>query len=135
MRESFLISCLFAVVLALSRDERPVVCNERPIVGILTEPTEAGLQKYGTSKLQAGESVTCSSHWATCSLNHVPRGYTGYVVPSYAGFVKWVEASGMRAAPIPFDAAQSTINKLFHSVNGILVCWAAYTKTMMEIHT
>ena len=50
--------CLAAALLALggspSSSYVAQPCTERPIIGILTQPTEEGLQKYGTSKLQAG---------------------------------------------------------------------------------
>lgn len=47
----------FFLFLAASTAFRgPPACHTgRPIVGILTEPTQGDLTKYGTSRLQAGE--------------------------------------------------------------------------------
>lgn len=52
MRYGFLLSFLAAS----TAFRGPPACGTgRPIVGILTEPTQGDLTKYGTSRLQAGE--------------------------------------------------------------------------------
>eukprot|EP01125_Pyxidicula_operculata_P003455 TRINITY_DN1432_c0_g1_i3.p1 TRINITY_DN1432_c0_g1~~TRINITY_DN1432_c0_g1_i3.p1 ORF type:complete len:316 (-),score=58.72 TRINITY_DN1432_c0_g1_i3:68-1015(-) len=67
--------------------------NERPVVGILTQPTSStGLPKFEE------------------------MGY--YYIPS--SYVKWIESAGGRVVPIPYDADQETLKKIFNSINGLL---------------
>lgn len=66
--------------------------NDRPIVGLLTQPTSSDppLQPYGK--------------------NYLPASY-----------VKWIESAGARVVPFPYDADTSYLKHLFSSVNGLLL--------------
>jgi gamma-glutamyl hydrolase len=65
--------------------------NTRPIIGILTQPAT---KDYHPERI--GES---------------------FLVASY---VKFIEMSGARVVPIPFNAPKAALLKIFNSVNGIL---------------
>ncbi len=58
--------------------------NNRPIIGILTQPTEDAERKGNDQ----------SSYLS-------------------AGYVKWVESSGGRVAPVPYDANEETLSYYF----------------------
>jgi gamma-glutamyl hydrolase len=72
-----------------------IAINNRPIIGILTQPSK------------------------------VRQGYA-YLVASY---VKYLESSGARVVPIPFDAPRSQLLDLFNSINGILFTGGGQTLT------
>ncbi|EGG21402.1 hypothetical protein DFA_01284 [Cavenderia fasciculata] len=67
--------------------------NQRPIIGILTQPT----RNDGSSK----------------SL-----GYDQYIAASY---VKYIESAGARVVPILYDSTPKQLKTLFQSINGILL--------------
>jgi gamma-glutamyl-gamma-aminobutyrate hydrolase PuuD len=74
--------------------------NTRPIIGILTQPT---CKDYHPTKL----------------------GYS-FLTASY---VKFIEMSGARVVPIPFNAPKEALLRIFNSVNGIL-----FTGGMLDLH-
>jgi gamma-glutamyl hydrolase len=43
---------------------------------------------------------------------------------SYVGssYVKFIEQAGARVVPIPYDADEATLESIFKSINGILLC-------------
>ena len=64
--------------------------NDRPIVGIMTQP--------------------CPSQWQpSCSSSYINADY-----------VKWLEASGTRIVPVPFNASLDDLTVLFSQLNGLL---------------
>jgi gamma-glutamyl hydrolase len=63
--------------------------NNRPIIGVLNQPADADLLKYGQT--------------------YIPASY-----------VKWLESSGARVVPVPYNAAADVLDNLFSSLNGIL---------------
>jgi len=67
--------------------------NERPIVGVLTQP-------LGTE-------------------NSTSKGSRSYIAASY---IKWVEMAGARAVPIHFDAPWEQTEHLLSQLNGVLYC-------------
>jgi gamma-glutamyl hydrolase len=67
------------------------IVNNRPIVGILTQPTS--------------------------ERRHSHRPHHAYLVASYQ---KFIEMAGGRVVPVPFDAPKEELKKIFNSVNGLL---------------
>ncbi|KAL0482619.1 gamma-glutamyl hydrolase [Acrasis kona] len=65
--------------------------NNRPIIGVLTQPTSV---KYHPNNIEQQ-----------------------YITASY---IKFVEMSGARAVHIPFDAPKEELKRLFNGVNGLL---------------
>lgn len=65
--------------------------NDRPIVGVFAYPSEF-------------EGTFPSSDYS-------------YIAASY---VKWIEQSGARAMPIPFDLSDEDLKSVFSKINGIL---------------
>lgn len=69
------------------------VMNDRPVIGILSVPTVW----YGDKEIEElGESYINSA------------------------YVKWIESSGARVAPILYDAPEEEISSLAHQLSGIL---------------
>ena len=62
--------CLVALLLLLrcASANGASICTDRPIIGILTQPTTDDLAQYGKSMLHAGKRYTAPS--ATCLLNN-----------------------------------------------------------------
>jgi gamma-glutamyl hydrolase len=76
-----------------------VTPNNRPIIGILTQPLNVELlsDDHGLGSTQDNRS---------------------YIAASY---VKFAESSGARVVPMHFEASNEELAKLFHSVNGLLL--------------
>jgi len=81
MRTALFVLCLFGVVQAL---------NNRPIIGILDQPSGDGLNYSGNKTYLA------------------------------ANYVKWIESSGGRVVPVWFNGTEDYLKNVFNSVNGIL---------------
>jgi gamma-glutamyl hydrolase len=71
-------------------NEEGDVLNDRPIVGVFAYPSE-----FGT----------------------FPQEEYSYIAASY---IKWVEQSGARVMPVPFDLSESELKSMFSKINGIL---------------
>eukprot|EP00935_MAST-01C_sp_MAST-1C-sp1_P000731 g731.t1 len=67
--------------------------NDRPIIGILTQPLNT-------------------------EIGNSSKSNTTYIAASY---VKFVESAGARAAPVHFDAPDAEIKTLLKSLNGLLM--------------
>ena len=65
--------------------------NNRPIIGILTTPSDFQVR------------------WQRSDWSYFPSSY-----------VKFLESSGARVVPIPYDASYDNLTYLFNSVNGLL---------------
>ncbi len=80
-------------MLAVASANLPPVRTSRPVIGILTQPTNVdksyNLSDYGNA----------------------------YLVASY---VRWVESAGARAVPVPWSASEAELQEIFQSTNGIL---------------
>jgi gamma-glutamyl hydrolase len=84
MRSSVALLAIFAALAGLAR-----AGTDRPIIGILTQPTSGSMAKYGKS----------------------------YVAASY---VKYVEASGARAAVVFHNSNDTELAAAFAGLNGVL---------------
>ncbi|CAD8138716.1 unnamed protein product [Paramecium pentaurelia] len=67
--------------------------NLNPVIGILTIPSDEDYEDYPTSSY---------SYFA-------------------ASYVKYVESSGARVMPIPYEADEATLDKYFSQINGLLL--------------
>ncbi|CAK72798.1 unnamed protein product (macronuclear) [Paramecium tetraurelia] len=67
--------------------------NLNPVIGILTIPSDEDYQDY-------------------------PSSQYSYIAASY---VKYVESSGARVMPIPYEADEATLDKYFSQINGLLL--------------
>jgi len=67
--------------------------NLSPVIGILTQPTNS----TGIPKFEA------------LGTSYLPASY-----------VKWLQSAGARVVPIPYDAEEVVLNKIFFTINGIL---------------
>lgn len=55
----------------------------------------------------------------------LPSEYDEYPSTNYAylaaSYVKFIESAGARVVPIPFEASNSTLEKIFQKINGVLI--------------
>eukprot|EP00243_Klebsormidium_subtile_P003003 TRINITY_DN16135_c0_g1_i1.p1 TRINITY_DN16135_c0_g1~~TRINITY_DN16135_c0_g1_i1.p1 ORF type:complete len:367 (+),score=79.77 TRINITY_DN16135_c0_g1_i1:303-1403(+) len=79
-------------------DEHPVL-NNRPLIGILSQPGDG----------DGGEVV---------HKDEEAKYNTSYIAASY---VKFVETGGARAVPIMYDASDEELERVFKSINGLLI--------------
>jgi len=88
---AFLVQCaLMLAVLCACVASQQTAGTDRPIIGVLTQPTSGGsLAPYGNT----------------------------YIAASY---IKYVEASGARAVPIFHNSTKAQLQDMFNSVNGLL---------------
>ncbi|XP_039924273.1 gamma-glutamyl hydrolase [Hirundo rustica] len=90
-------AALFLVLLrcgsaaSLSRRDLPAGRNDRPIIGILSQE---------------------------CHFNEYQRFGRSYIAASY---VKFVESAGARVVPIRLNLTDEEYDKIFHSINGVLL--------------
>ena len=87
----FLSLTLFQVLFALKFSDSSLEITDRPIIGVLTMPSDFP-DKFS------------------------PNSYSYFG----AAYVKFLEASGNRVVPILYDYDEATLRKLFESVNGLL---------------
>merc|ERR1712232_842206 len=64
--------------------------NNRPIIGVLDQPND-------------------DPYLAPYGQTYIPASY-----------VKWLESAGAQVVPVPYNADQTVLQKLFNSLNGIL---------------
>merc|ERR1712166_3436 len=83
---------LTAVVALICIVECTATINDRPIIGIMTQP-------LGTE-------------------NSTPKGQTTYIAASY---VKFIESGGARVVPVHYDATPSELTKVFGQINGLVM--------------
>ena len=92
-RASMLLLPLLLASSAAAATDLPPVRTSRPVIGILTQPTDVdksyNLSSYGNA----------------------------YLVASY---VRWVESAGARAVPVPWSASEEELREIFLTTNGIL---------------
>ena len=84
-----LLLCLTLAYSSISANSINKLINNRPVIGVMTEPTSGILANMGNSFINAD-------------------------------YVKWLEASGARVVPIPFDESNELIVKRLDSVNGVV---------------
>jgi gamma-glutamyl hydrolase len=84
-------SVVIIILLSLAMGSHGVMNNDQPVIGIMNLPSE--YEEY-------------------------PSNQYAYMAASY---VKFIESSGARVVPIPFEATNSTLEKIFTSINGILI--------------
>jgi gamma-glutamyl hydrolase len=90
MFASLVLTFFLILALAEGKSLRAEKTNDRPIIGLFTQPT--------------------SSKEGTCGGNCL------YVAASY---VKYLESAGARVVPINYYASNSQLDTLFNSVNGV----------------
>ena len=73
----------------------------KPIIGILTQPTELHADAAETAERSAFHTLKQGEYIA-------------------ASYVKFVESAGARAVPIHYTADEATLTELVNSVNGVL---------------
>ena len=95
---------MFAAALALvaSYPVQSVVLQDRPIIGIVSQP------------LSGADAVR---HDLDPSLPFEPDTGRKYIAASY---IKFIESAGARAVPIHYDSDTATVRDLVGSVNGVL---------------
>lgn len=81
--------------------------SSTPVIGILSQPLKT--------------HVTSSSSENDISSNATDSNYIA------ASYVKWVELSGARSIPIPYDADDELIQEIFTQINGLLLPGGAAT--------
>ncbi|GFH53388.1 hypothetical protein CTEN210_09864 [Chaetoceros tenuissimus] len=77
--------------------------SSTPVIGILSQPLRTHV---------------------TASENDINSTDSNYIAASY---VKWVELSGARSIPIPYDADDELIHEIFSQINGLLLPGGAAT--------
>ncbi len=91
-KEIFLIFC-FLFLCSSKGDflKKNSTINNRPIVGILTQPSE--YKEYPGS-----------------NYSYIPTAY-----------IEFVEASGARVLPIKYNLPNETLHEIFNGINGLLI--------------
>lgn len=82
--------------------------SSTPVIGILSQP----LKTHVTSSSSENDDISSK----TTDSNYIAASY-----------VKWVELSGARSIPIPYDADDELIQEIFTQINGLLLPGGAAT--------
>lgn len=86
------------VIPAVDYYSKPMTISSTPVIGILAHPFDGGNESSGNNE----------------DINYPYQ----YIAASY---VKWLEAGGARAIPIPYDASTTLIDDIFSQINGLLL--------------
>jgi len=89
---------LFSAALAPAAAAPASVLNDRPIVGVLSQPLGVEAAEVGAASSNATRQT--------------------YIAASY---VKFLEQAGARVVPVHYDASEAELTALFGSINGLLL--------------
>ena len=122
---SLLVVFTCCVTLAVAAPQQP----QNPIVGIVSEPVthgecvsiyRSGLGVGDWNPLKTEKQLReFQAQQQTAAPTRVPEAnYSGCI---WSLYVDWLEASGIRVLPIPWDASNETLDSLLDGVNGVLL--------------